>query len=185
MKYTGLILLQRTDRGFSLVEVTVAIGIFAFVAVGVLGLLPAALKIRSDSAQETRAVMIAQELFASVRAAPSLRRVIFRDGPAGEKRNNQSADLTTESVVIGYPTQTTVPFGLWSSGRGQGPEVWETGQLPGWAIKNDIQTLARVSAKPVVGTSNLYEVLCEIRTPATLPLDKSKPSIFVAYAYAP
>ena len=45
--------------GFSLVEVTIAIGIFAFVIVGILGLLPAGMRLRADSAADTRAVLIA------------------------------------------------------------------------------------------------------------------------------
>jgi type II secretory pathway pseudopilin PulG len=171
--------------GFSLVEVTVAIGIFAFVAIGILGLLPAALKLRNDSAQETRAVMIAEELFACVRAAPSLEQVVVRDGPAGEERNNQSIDLTSEDVVIGYPTQTTVPYGLWGSSRAEGSGIWSSGQLPGWAVDNGIQTLARLSASPFAGLPGLYEVVCEVRTPASLPLANSKPSVFTTYAYAP
>jgi type II secretory pathway pseudopilin PulG len=57
--------------GFSLVEVTIAIGIFAFVIVAILGLFPVALKQRSDSALETRAVLVAQQVFESIRASPS------------------------------------------------------------------------------------------------------------------
>jgi hypothetical protein len=147
-------------------------------------LLPAALKLRGDSAQETRAVMIANELFASVRAAPSLKKVVFRDGPAGEARNNQDVDLTTEAVVIGYPTQTAVPFGLWSSARGQTSGVWENGQLPGWAVQNNIATLARLSAA-ATGEEGLYQVTCEVRSPASLPLAKSTPTKFVTYCYSP
>lgn len=170
------------SRGFSLVEVTVAMGIFAFVAVGILGLLPAALKLRAESAQETRAVMIAEELFASISAAGSLTNVVVRDGPAGEPRNSQWVDLTKDKVLIGYPPQTTVPYALWST-RGRSPdEVWETGQLDSWAIDNDIQTLALLSATNVPGTPGLYRVTCQIRTPATLPLAKSKPTSFSTLA---
>ena len=64
-----------------MVEVTVAIGIFAFVVVAILGLFPAALRLRTDSALETRAVMIANELFASVRASTNISNVTLRAGP--------------------------------------------------------------------------------------------------------
>jgi len=172
--------------GFSLVEVTVAIGIFAFVAIGILGLLPAALKLRSESAQETRAVMIAEELFASVAAAGSLTNVVVRDGPAGQPRNNATIDLTREPLLLGYPSQTTVPFGLWCSSRGSDPsEVWETGQLPAWAVANGIQTFALLRATGVAGTPGLYQVTCEVRSPASLPLSQSKPAVFTSYLPGP
>jgi len=176
--------MKRSQSAFSLVEVAVAIGIFAFVAVGILGLLPTAMKMRAASAQETRAAMISQELFSSILAASSLTNVIVRDGPGLKANNNQSIDLAGEVVVLGYPPNTTVPYGLWSSDRGNNPdEVWETGQLPGWAVQNGIQTLARLSATnfPTSWSTNLYKVTCEVRTPASLPLENSRPAIFSTY----
>jgi len=176
--------MKRPQAAFSLVEVAVAIGIFAFVAVGILGLLPTAMKMRAASAQETRATMIAQELFSSIAATGSLMTSSLRDGPGLQSNNNQIIDLTDEIVVLGYPPNTTVPYGLWSSDRGNDPqEVWETGQLPGWAVQNGIQTLARLSATnfPTSWSTNLYKVTCEVRTPASLPLENSRPAVFSTY----
>ena len=65
------------SAGFSLVEVTVAIGIFAFVVVGVLGLLPTALRMRAESAQETRAVMIATGAFFQLCRPQVVQRAVF------------------------------------------------------------------------------------------------------------
>lgn len=173
-------------EGFSLVEVTVAIGIFAFVIVGILGLLPAGMKLRAESAQETRAVLISQELFSAVRAASTLSNVILRDGPALEARNNEPEDLFRGPVVIGYPSQTTVPFGLFSVRRGGDPDdVWRSGNLPGWAVDNDIATLARLSASNVVGYPNLYQVTVEVRSPASLNLTNSTPSVFTTFVSSP
>jgi len=173
----------RQVQGFSLVEVSVAIGIFAFVAIGILGLLPAALRLRADSAQETRAVMIAEEIFASIAASGTLTNVVLRDGPAGQPRNNQSVDLTKDKILLGYPPQTTVPFGLWHSKRGSDPQqVWETGKLDSWAVDNDIQTLALLWATNT--GSGLYQVICEIRSPATIPLTNSTPTAFTTFSGA-
>ncbi len=172
--------LRGTRRGtaaFSLVEVTVAIGIFAFVAVGILGLLPAAMRLRAEAAQETRAVMIAQELFSAVMSSSSLTNVIIRDGPALQPRNNTPINLLNDTVVVGYPTQTTVPYGLFASDRGYNPQtVWDTGALPGWAADNAISTLARLSATNV--GANLYAVTVEVRSPASLPSTNSTPTVF-------
>ena len=165
------------SAAFSLVEVTVAMGIFAFVAVGILGLLPAAMRLRAEAAQETRAVLIAQELFSAVMSSSSLTNVIIRDGPALEPRNNTPINIVEDTVVVGYPTQTTVPYGLFARDRGFNPQtVWETGALPGWAADNAIATLARLSATIV--SSNLYAVTVEVRSPASLPLTNSTPTVF-------
>lgn len=168
--------------GFSLVEVTLAIGIFAFVAIGILGLLPAALRVRSESAQETRAVMIAGELFASIAASASLAEVVVRRGPGGEPGENAKVDLTKDRVMLGYPGQTTVPYELWDSGTGSDPEeVWETGELSPQAIENGIQTLALLHATNVPGIAGLYQVTCEVRMPASRPLSRSRPAVFSTY----
>jgi type II secretory pathway pseudopilin PulG len=175
--------------GFSLVEVTVAIGIFAFVAVGILGLLPAALKQRADSSRDTRAVLIAEELFAAVQAATSLSNVIMRDGPALSARNNEPENLLQGPVVLGYPSQTSVPYGLFSRRRGFNPDsVWQNSQLPAWAAGNDIDTLARLSAVLYTNTgitNGLYQITVQVRSPANVPLSRSQPVTFTSLFYSP
>ncbi|MGA0175973.1 MAG: type IV pilus modification PilV family protein [Chthoniobacterales bacterium] len=159
------------DNGFSLVEVTVAIGIFAFVAVAILGLLPAALKIRADSARETRAVMIAEELFSSVRSSPSITNVRVRVGPRNTEQDMRyNQNLVDTSVVLGYPVGTTVPFwffqspgAAWTNAGGANPEVLQATSY------NAIETMARLSASAVSGTTNLYRVTVEVRSPAIAP----------------
>jgi len=186
-------ILYRSREAFSLVEVTVAIGIFAFVAVGILGLLPAGMKIRSDSAQETRAVMIAQEMFSSISSSGGVRSVIIRDGPGLTPKSNintgggAGANLLAGSVVVGYPAQSTVPYFLWHSSRpGYDPEsTWQTGNLPPGAVDNGIQTIARLSAEPVEGNPGLYRVTCQVRTPASLAIERSSPAVFTTYVYTP
>lgn len=167
-------------RGFSLVEVTVAIGIFAFVIVGILGLLPTAMKMRAESAQETRAVLIAQELLASVQSSPSLREVSLRDGPGLTANNNQTFDLTTQSFVVGYPVQTTVPFWLF---RSNADGAWEN--MPTEASVNDIEALARLRTEEVPGAPRLRKVIVEVRSPATIPAENTTPVVFTTYSYAP
>jgi hypothetical protein len=166
--------MRKKELGFSLVEIVIAIGIFAFVAVAILSLLSVALKMRAESSLETKSSIIAEELFSSIKMAGGIKTAMFRDGPALQTRNNQFVDLTKDSVVLGYPNATTVPFGLWHSARGQDPKiVWESGNLEAWAIANQITTLAYLRAEPT-GTTNLYKVICEVRSPATLPQNKSK-----------
>jgi prepilin-type N-terminal cleavage/methylation domain-containing protein len=162
------------NRGFSLIEIVVAIGIFAFVAVAILSLFSVALKSRAESSLETKSAIVAQEVFSAIRMSGGLRETVFRDGPALQPRNNQKVDLTKDTVAIGYPTDTTVPFGLWHSARGQDPKsVWDEGRLEAWAVANQITLLAYVRAEPTE-MPNLWRVTCEVRSPASLPLANSE-----------
>ena len=177
---------QPSVDAFSLVEVTIAIGIFAFVVVGILGLLPAGMRMRADSAAETRGVLISQELFAAVRAATSLTNVVVRDGPALRQENNQPVNLGEESVVIGYPSQTTVPYFLWGGKRtdvGTPESAWVGGSMPPKAVANAIDTLARLTATNLGG--GLHLVTVEVRAPASVPLSASRPISFSTLVYSP
>lgn len=179
---------RKPEVGFSLVEVTVAIGIFAFVVVGVLGLLPTALRMRAESAQETRAVLIATELFSSLQASGGATAGILRDGPGLTRDNNVSppVNLQSETIMLGYPPQTTVPYFMWHSSRGMDPQqVWETGNLDPGAVENDIQTLAMLSGEAVPGNPNLTRVTCQVRTPANTALANTRPTVFTTYVYTP
>jgi type II secretory pathway pseudopilin PulG len=179
---------NKVEGGFSLVEVTVAIGIFAFVAVAILGLLPAALKIRADSARETRAVMIAEELFSSVRSSPSITNVRVRVGPKntqGDMRYNQNLNNTT--LVIGYPAGTTVPFwffqspgAAWTNAGAANSEVKQATSI------NAIETMARLSASAVSGVPNLYRLTVEVRSPAIAPNTSTNapPVLFTTLYYS-
>lgn len=185
MKIKPTLQSSRPAGAFSLVEVTIAIGIFAFVIVGVMGLLPAGMRMRADAAADTRGVLISEELFAAVRAAPSLGSVVVRDGPAMLARNNQTISITNNVVVVGYPSQTTVPYFLWGGDRGAGTpdSAWVQGQMPAGAVVNAIDTLARLSATNLGG--GLYRVNVEVRAPASIPLANSRPSMFSTLIYSP
>lgn len=178
---------ESAKEGFSLVEVTIAIGIFAFVIVGIIGLFPTALRMRAESSTETRAVLIAQELFANVRAAPSLNAVVFRDGPALKDENNQAIDLLGgKTVMLGYPTRTSVPYFLWGGDRNVGSpdDAWNDGNMPANAVANNITTLAKISATNLPNTK-LYKVDVQIREPASIPLTNSRPITFSTLVYSP
>lgn len=174
--------LSAASRGFSLVEVTVAIGIFAFVAIGILGLLPAALRLRAESAQETRAAMIAEEIFGAVTSAPNLTNILIRQGPGlndpGEY--NPAVNLTSDAntYVYGYPSQTTIPNWRY---RENPDTAWNDGTTEG--AQNSITTLARLSSTGA--GPNLRRIMVEVRSPATLPLQSSRPTAFSTLVYAP
>jgi len=177
-------MMRQRSQAFSLVEVTIAIGIFAFVIVGVMGLLPAGMRMRADSAAETRGVLISEELFAAVRAATNLSKVVVRDGPGMRSGNNRTINLLSGQSVLGYPSQTTVPF--WSFDKNPGSS-WTNANGSDAEIKqssvNAIDTLARLTATKL--GDGLYRVNVEVRAPASIPLANSRPSLFSTLVYSP
>ena len=60
----------RRTTGFSLIEVTLALGIVTFALVGVVGVLPVALNSCRQSFDETRAAAVANTVFTSFRSQP-------------------------------------------------------------------------------------------------------------------
>ncbi len=177
----------RGRGGFSLVEVTVAIGIFAFVVVGILGLLPTALKQRADSALETRAVMIANELFSSVEASPNITNVRVRVGASvteSDVRYNQN--LLNTSVVLGYAAGTTLPFwffespgSAWTNAGGQDPQIRNA------MSRNEVDMLALLTANPVPNSPNLFKLTVEVRSPAAAAITNSTTTEFTTLYYQP
>ena len=173
-------------NGFSLVEVTIAIGIFAFVVVGVMGLLPAGLRMRANSAAETRGVLIAEEMFAAVRASTNLAFVTIRTGPKLNIGDLRTTNILTSPVVVGFPAQTTMPYYFygwsqppgvaWTNAGGSSSEIVASSA-------NAIDTLARLTATKI--TNGLYNVTVEVRAPASIPLANSLPARFSTLVYSP
>ena len=184
----------RRAAAFSLVEVTIAIGIFAFVIVGILGLLPTGMRLRAESARDSRAVLIQQELIDAIKASPSVTNVVFvRDGPKGTAGNYLTGgappgeNIVREPVLVGYPAGTTVPYYIAASTRSgtQRDQFWRGGVMPPGAIDNDIQTIALLSATNVAGMTNLYEVSIKVRSPASTPLRDQDVTEFRTMIYSP
>lgn len=60
-------MIENRSHGFSLIEVTLAIGIIAFGLIAILGLVPVGLNAAKDAADDTRTSLIAQDVFNRVR----------------------------------------------------------------------------------------------------------------------
>lgn len=103
---------HRTPRndGFSLVEVSIAIGIFAFVVVGIFSMFPAGMRQQVGSAQESLGVQTAQHVMSSIAAAPNLSNVtlvVGRSGPANVVFSN--ANLLSAPVFLGLGNADPLP----------------------------------------------------------------------------
>ena len=182
---------SHANSGFSLAEVTIAIGIFAFAVVGILGLFPTATKMRSNSAFDTRAVMIAQQLFSYVESAGgisdtspnssgimfSVSDVALRDGPALLPTNTRTEINLTNSggVVLGYLNRSSMPYYFFGTNN---PSAWTN--MPSivegsvaTTSENEITILARLSAAVEPSDCHQYRVTVEVRSPAAASLTNS------------
>lgn len=63
--------LSRTNKGFSLVEITIALGIAAFCLLAIFALLPTGMNTNRSSVQETIGASIASAIVADLRSTPT------------------------------------------------------------------------------------------------------------------
>jgi uncharacterized protein (TIGR02598 family) len=88
-------------RGFSLIEIVLALGIISFALVGILGLFPVAVNAAADSQHETQAALIARSIFDQIEATPNTPK---RSIKPSEKYNDG-----VSSIVIDLSTDNSVP----------------------------------------------------------------------------
>jgi Tfp pilus assembly protein PilV len=175
---------ESASGGFSLVEVVIAIGIFAFVIVGIVGLFPAALRIRSESALDTRATMIAQQMMSAIDSSSSLSSVVI---PVGTTRGNPATRTvnlldTNTPTVIGFQSRSTLPGyyydtspqSTWINLGGSDAKMVQT------AASHNISSLVRVSAS-TNNLTNLAQVTIQVRSPASLWISNSRVVTFTTY----
>ena len=86
--------LRRTDRGFSLVEVALALGIAGFALAGLIGAIPLASSVGQQSIAQSRAASIASTIFANLRAQKFSLASYLDDGT--------TVNLDTRSAALTY-----------------------------------------------------------------------------------
>jgi type II secretory pathway pseudopilin PulG len=173
---------RRKRWGFSLVEVTIAIGLFAFVIVGIIGLFPAALKQRADAGFETRSVMIARQIYQGIEAGESLTAALMPDVDIKWEGNPTNSTLTlkniNDGVVLGFSKQgTTVNHIFSNKGSWASQDVGPPQQ--------EITTKALVEATAAAGSGNVYEVTVSVGFPANLPAARRRIETFRKLVYSP
>ena len=164
--------------GFSLVEVTIAIGIFAFVIVAILGLFPVALKQRSDSALETRGMLVAQQMLENIASASSTNAIPLPP----------LFDMTASSNNLTFRPLGSFPLTLQFARSGTSP-LRPVNGTSGWtsgASETDADALARVRIEPVAGgPTGLYRATVDYGRPASLPETRRKNFTFSKLVYLP
>ena len=97
---------RRRRSAFSLVEVTLALGIVTFGLVGVVGVLPAALASGRQSFDQNRAAAIASTLFASFRSQP-FSKVCYVDAQFSQTDGSTATGAGPAPVDLNQPTAVT------------------------------------------------------------------------------
>ena len=163
-----------SNDAFSLVEVTIAIGIFAFVIVGIMGLFPAALKQRSDAALETRAVMAAQQVFAGINGSSSTN-AIFLPPTKDQADQLPSKSISSFPWVLQFGTTNTSALRIVDGG------AWSN-----TATEVDADALARVKIQAEPGApAGLYRATVDYGRPASLSESKRRNFSFTKLVYLP
>jgi type II secretory pathway pseudopilin PulG len=161
--------------GFTLVESVVAIGIFAFVIVGIIGMLGTSLDRQKQSNFETRAVLIAQQAIARIRAADDPKAVFFTRGETketGEKLFQGHNFISSPSIVFSYSRDGTANQAVLSDADWLGSSLNPKDQMEEQDKINQL-TKALVTLQDP-DNDGLYELTVEVTEPGNLPY-KARP----------
>jgi len=157
-----------SSSGFSLVEIVLALSVIAFALVGIMGLFPVAMKSAQESQRETRATLIARQIFSDLRVLSGTNRLLVR-GPS-------VTDSAWVSTNFSLANNTTAYLAFDSEGRGVATN------LAGSAYSNSFAAatfLAAVAVDTNTGVSNLSRIQATIETPAAAPSTNRSKYTFV------
>jgi Tfp pilus assembly protein PilV len=149
-----------TRDGFSLVEVVVAVGLFAFVVVGILAMFPIGLRQQARSANDFAAVQAANKVMTLIGAATNV----------SEVSSYLSVNATTN--VIGVSVKD--------------PTVWQAVDAAVWfggTSQNGVDALVRILAEPV--GDGLHRVSLDISHPAVAAVTNRQVESFTTLVRKP
>jgi len=167
--------------GFSLIEVTVAMGLFAFVIVGIIGLFPVAMRQQTDAAFETRAKIIAEQIFQGIEASASLDKIFLPPLiDAGKEGKLQQKNLKSGPVLLGFADRGTALNHIYP-GAGE----WDKGDLGSGTTQQSVTYLARASVQQEGDNPALQRITVQVGYPATLPVAARRNETFTKLVYLP
>lgn len=150
--------------GFSLVEVVIALGLFSFVVVGIIGMFSVGLREQRNWTNNFAAVYAAQQVMAYVDSATNLAEAapILSNIPTTNFFSISASWVTNEikANITNSTNFSTVSSLEWNSGFAE----------------IDITSLVRVISKPIGG--GLYEVQLDVSYPAAAPLSNRQVETF-------
>ncbi len=148
--------------GFSLIEIVVALGIVSFAVVGIMGLIPVAMKSALESQRETRATLIAQQIFSDLVAASGTNAFLAIGTNISDVTSRLSVNLAASNVFqVGY-----------------GPDGLPVGQ----GNTNGAVYVADVSLSPNQPVTGVTKIQTVISTPAAAAQSLRSQYVFVSLA---
>lgn len=180
---------------FSLIEVVVAIGIFSFIIVGIIGLFPILLENQKRTVFENRSMLITQHPHARILNATNMASVILnrgydKDYETAYLTNHIFRDPSTQifkPIILGIQSDGTSVGAVLQEGDWEKATITPDNPVPGASI-GDIKIKARVHltqdgiTPPIPG---LYRFECEVTSPADLPLPSRMKSTFSTLVFLP
>jgi len=157
-------------KGFSLVEVVLALGIVSFAVMGIIGLFPVAMRSAQESQRETRAAVIAQQIFSDLKCFPGTNTFLVR-GPSASN---------AASIITGINLSSSNNYILAYDSQGTGLST----VIPASSFSNSITAanaafVAQVQLSPNTPTNGLCRVQTTVETPAVAPSASRSRYVFV------
>jgi len=169
--------MQMRNRGFSLIEIVIAMGIIAFALVAIVGMFPVAMKASRDSRDETHAAMISQLILGQLRSQVSTNPTFATGSDPTVASNNLVVNLKPPSVIrywalyddTGQPIRqaTTAQF----DGSSAVPAPFN--QRCAYQARLTVE-----SEKPIPGIS---QIKVDVVYPGTAPAAARKTNSFVTF----
>jgi len=151
-----------------LIEVVLALGVIAFALVGIMGLFPVAMKSAQESQRETRATLIAKQIFSDLRVASGTNRIVVR----GPSATNPAHLITNFSLAA----NTNLVLSYDADGLGRTDQV-STNAFHNGVV--DVGFLMRLSVDTNTGVANLSRVQATVEAPAAAPSTNRSTFTFV------
>lgn len=142
---------SRLNDAFSLIEIVLALGVISVAMVGIMGLFPVALRSAVESQRETRATLIAQQVFSDLRAGTGTNRLVIRAG-------------SPSPLTVNLSQQGSNSLAFDNNGR----------------FTNGTATfILNLSVDTNTGVANLSRVQADVVTPAAAPAAARTTNTFV------
>jgi uncharacterized protein (TIGR02598 family) len=152
--------IQHRKSAFSLIEVVLALGIISFAIVGIIGMMPVAVKSAGDSMRETDATLIARRVFAELKTGTGGNRTLFIS--ANGTTNLNLAATSTNNLAF---SEDGLPQALFLSTNA--PD------------NADYDYYAQISVLTNTGMTNLSRVQVDVAYPAAAPAARRTTNSFV------
>lgn len=150
---------NRKHHGFSLIEVTLALGLLIFALVAIVGLLPIAMKSSLEGEREAEATFIAQNIFSDLASGYSPAVTFVTTGEdVLEPGGRRIVNLANPAVV--YVVYNKFGRPLFSNALGSYDSSMAT---------PDVAYGARIVIRPNPSPSNLSKVEVEVEAPLSAP----------------